>query len=105
MRVMRFRGDEGIMVIRTLILCFCILATSVNALPQENNSAPRKLDEFGDLPADDAMAHLDVFAVALSENPNSRGYIIGYNEPRILPGHFLRRVYGYWDYLQAVWLC
>ena len=87
------------MIFRAIILCLSVLALSVTAMPQENISAPRKFDTFGDLPADDAMAHLDNFALALSQNPSSTGYMIGYNEQQILPGHFLRRLYGYWDYL------
>ena len=84
---------------RAAILCLCVLALSVAVIPQENISAPGKFDTFGDLPADDAMAHLDNFALTLGQHPNSTGYIIGYNEQPILPGHFLRRLYGYQDYL------
>jgi hypothetical protein len=87
------------MIFRAIILCLSLLASSVVVMPQENISTSRKFDAFGDLPADDAMAHLDNFALALSQSPNSTGYIVGYNEQQFLPGRFLRRLYGYWDYL------
>lgn len=87
------------MIFRAFILCLCILVASAAVMPQGGTSAPRRFDAFGDLSADDAMAHLDNFALALSQNPNSTGYIIGYNAPSVLPGHYLRRLYGYLDYL------
>jgi hypothetical protein len=76
-----------------------MLISPVGVMPQENISASRKFDTFGDLIADDVMPRLDNFALALDQNPNSTGYIVGYNRQPILPGHFLRRLYGYWGYL------
>ncbi|PYS47708.1 MAG: hypothetical protein DMF68_15325 [Acidobacteria bacterium] len=49
--------------------------------------------------ADDEIARLDNFALALSKDANLRGYIVGYGEQRLPPGDFLRRIYGYLDYL------
>ena len=87
------------MIFRAIILCLCISASSVAVRPQENNPASRKFDAFGDLIGEDVRPHLDYFARALVKNPNSTGYIVGYNEQHTLPGRFLRRLYGYWHYL------
>src|SRR5687768_6998511 len=38
----------------------------------------RKVDEFGNINCEEEMAHLDVFAVQLNNEPGSTGYIIFY---------------------------
>jgi hypothetical protein len=102
--VMRFRGNEammGILHLREIAICVCILALSSSMMAQGQGitSTARKFDEFSDLRTDDEMARLDAFASELNKDPNLRGYIVGYSRSGVLPGHFLRRIYGYWDYL------
>jgi hypothetical protein len=65
----------------------------------DNIASAQKLDEFGNISADDEMAHLDLFAVALGKDPKARGHIIGYTEQSIPPGSYLMRIFGYRDYL------
>ncbi len=97
--VMRFRGNEGNMIFRAIVICLCLLASLAGVIPQQNISASRKFDEFGDLIADNEMVHLDAFALELNKNSNSTGYIVGYYEQHIPAGHFLRRIHGYRNYL------
>ncbi len=73
--------------------CFAQTSSTENAI------ADRKFDEYGDLPTDDESAHLDSFAVTIYKNPNLRGYIIGYAEPRMERGYYLRRIFGVGNYL------
>lgn len=101
---MRFRDDETIMRIlhlRAIAICICILALSSGLIAQGqgDTSTTRKFDELSDLRADDEMARLDVFASALNKDPNLRGYIVGYSRSGVLPGNFLRLIYGYRHYL------
>src|SRR5258705_13906745 len=49
--------------------------------------------------ADNEQGYLDLLAKALGDNSSSRGFLVGYREPDLPPGTFLRRVYGYRDYL------
>lgn len=58
-----------------------------------------KLDEFSDLRTSDAMAHLDIFAKRLSDEPDSRGSLVTYLPDGWRPGAFQRDIYGYHDYL------
>jgi Surface antigen variable number repeat len=58
-----------------------------------------KFDEFGNINADDTMAHLDLFAVQLNSNPSLQGFIIGHNWHNAGSGWLLREGYGYIDYL------
>jgi hypothetical protein len=58
-----------------------------------------KFDEFGNISADDGMAHLDLFAVELNSNPSLQGFIIGHNWHNAGSGWLLREGYGYIDYL------
>jgi hypothetical protein len=51
-------------------------ATCQSAVPAP--SAPRRADEFGEIARDDEKARLDNFAIELQNDPNARGYIIGY---------------------------
>lgn len=64
-----------------------------------SQTQPGKFDEFGNVSTDDAMAHLDRFAVELNSNPNLQGFIVGHNRSDSLTGWFLRQLYGYVDYL------
>lgn len=69
------------------------------SLAQPVGAQARKVDEFGNIRADDAMARLDHFAKVLADAPNARGYLIGYSRNRYPVGLFLRGLYGYRDYL------
>lgn len=85
------------------VLLACYLVTPVEfCLAQTNLSETYsvKLDEYGDLNTDDEAAHLDLFAEKLFKQPNLRGYIVTYDEPRMwLRGSYLRRIYGVGRYL------
>jgi hypothetical protein len=48
--------------------------------------APRKFDSYGAIACDDAMAHLDAFAIELQNEPNASGYVVIYPERNGLPG-------------------
>ena len=82
-----------------LLLLFVAVsgASALAQLPADPQS--QKLTEIGDTNADTEMAHLDLMAVALAKNPESRGYVIAYSDARTPPGSFLMRIYGYRDYL------
>jgi hypothetical protein len=83
------------------VLCLSIwlVVFAFVAQAQEIASTIGKFDEFGDMKADDELARLDNFALALSKDTNLQGYIVGYSEQGLLPGDFLRRIYGFLDYL------
>ena len=87
---MEFRGS---------IICLCILISLICVSGQEKSSEARKFDEIGRMIADSEMTRLDDFALELSKNPNSSGYIIGYDIPSEFSGYFLRKIYGYQEYL------
>jgi hypothetical protein len=72
------------------------------ALAQPVNAQAQKVAEFGNIRADDEMAYLDLMAKALTESQNARGYVIRYSERDFPVGLFLRGLYGYRDYLEAV---
>jgi hypothetical protein len=91
-------------VVRTLIKRFSLftlvaLALSVSFGQSTGTGTAMKLDEIGDTIADDEMAYLDRLARSLGQFPDLRGYIIGYGVERMPPGHILKRLYGYRDYL------
>src|SRR5438128_586994 len=86
------RERYNYMILRVLAICLCLLALTVGVMPQQNSSASRKFDEFGDMIADDEMPRLDNFALELGKHPNLTGYIIGHNGRHILIGSFLRRL-------------
>lgn len=60
-----------------------------------------KIDQFGNVNAENAMARLDRFALELQAHPESRGIIVASNTvARDYPrGTFLRLAYGYRNYL------
>ena len=60
-----------------------------------------KIDQFGLVNAEDAMARLDVFALELKAHPELRGIIVASNtiSHRTPRGKFLRLANGYRDYL------
>lgn len=62
----------------------------------------RKIDQFGTINAEDAMARLDRFAIELKSHPETRGVIVASNSISryaALRGQFLRLANGYRNYL------
>jgi len=88
----------GLLKSITAYLILVLLMLS-GAMAQPGSAQAQKVDEFGNIRADDAMARLDFFAKALAESPNARGYILGYSQKDFPVGLFLRGLYGYRDYL------
>jgi hypothetical protein len=89
------RGQPLIVTILSTILLFA--CTGIAAQDQNRG----KIDEFGVVNAEDAMARLDRFALELQNHPESRGIIvasrtISHSAPR---GTFLRLAHGYLNYL------
>lgn len=68
-----------------LLLAIAILLSS-NVYGQEANAIARKFDEFGDIQISDLKARLDNFAIALQQEPNTKGFIIVYRTRNDLPG-------------------
>jgi hypothetical protein len=88
-----------------LLLAIAILgfASSLITHAQENKSAPRKFDEFGDINLSELKARLDNFTIELQNNPESKGYIIVYRSRRDLPGlnsRLLNRTRNYLLYVR-----
>jgi hypothetical protein len=54
----------------------------------QDGSSPRKIDSFGAVACDDAMARLDLFADELRKAPDATGYIVVYPERGGLPGQY-----------------
>jgi hypothetical protein len=90
----RRRVNSGVM--RLSSLTFWILAIALAA--GAPGFAQTKFDSYGRLVTDDEAAHLDLFDVELN-HPNTRGYLIGYNDASVPRGVFLRRLYGDQAYL------
>jgi hypothetical protein len=90
-------------VMRLLMtLTFAILATVTFAANAPSIAAQTKFDSYGRLVTDDEAAHLDLFDEQLRNHPNTRGYLVGYNDPSVPPGVFLRRLYGDQQYLTEI---
>jgi hypothetical protein len=53
---------------------------------QLQNAEARKFDEFGDILSSDLKARLDNFAIQLSNEPTTKGFIVTYRTRRDLPG-------------------
>jgi len=88
-------GQPLIVTFLSTILLFA--CTGIAAQDQSRG----KIDQFGSVNAEDAMARLDRFAVELQSHPESRGIIVASNTishsaPR---GTFLRLAHGYRNYL------
>jgi len=71
----------------------------VCCLPAMGQNQATKLDEFPDLKADDAQAHLDIFAKRLLDEPHASGKIVAFYPDTWPPGFFLRHIHGHADYL------
>ena len=78
------------------LLC---LIFSVVAYAQVVSDRGVRIDHFGNISADDAMAHLDLFAAELRKDPKVIGALVGYRSESTLPGSHLRMLFGYRRYL------
>ena len=74
-------------------LILCVTTTAAQS------ATATKFDSYESLPTDDEAARLDAFYEALRQQPELRGYVIGYKEVSTAPGVFLRRLYGDQRYL------
>ncbi len=68
--------------------------TALVAQGQVVATMPRKVDSYGALGCDDAMARLDNFAILLQNEPHLQGYIVVYGERNGLLG----KVLSYMDF-------
>jgi hypothetical protein len=75
------------------------IAVAVIAFVVSAQAQARKLETIPFTNADGEEAYLDLLAKALGDNPSSRGVLIGYRRSDLSPGDFLRKVYGYQNYL------
>ena len=82
-------------LLTSIILIFALTPVVVCG----QTAAATKFDSYGRLTTDDEAAHLDLFEEQLRTHPELRGYLVGYNQPTIAPGVFLRRLYGDQRYL------
>jgi len=84
-------------ILSTILLFAC---TGIAAQDQNRG----KIDQFGNINAEDAMARLDRFALELQSHPESRGIIVASNTIRHSAprGTFLRLAHGYLNYLVRV---
>jgi hypothetical protein len=69
---------------RTYKLASClftilILYFSVSAQERRNDSDPRMIDSYGDIPCGDTQARLDMIRSVLREHPSTRVFLIGYS--------------------------
>lgn len=82
--------------------CLLFLATLPDyARAQESQIIGDPLDTYGDIDCELAEARLDNFAVSLSMNPDSKGYIVVYGG-RKLPGRTLPHLWWTKDYLSSI---
>jgi hypothetical protein len=77
----------GLQPIRSFVLktVATLLVFQVAAAQQPSGDQARKFDEFNSANWENAMAHLDGFALTLNNNPNELGVLIiygGQNHPR-----------------------
>ena len=66
-------------------LCLMFQLNAV-AWAQTSSATARKFDEFGDIQASDLIARLDNLAVNLSNEPNTKAFLVVYRTRRDLPG-------------------
>ncbi|HEV8140149.1 MAG TPA: hypothetical protein VGP81_10295 [Pyrinomonadaceae bacterium] len=73
---------------RLCLINFIVLVSlwMAPAQAQLQNAEARKFDEFGDIQSSDLKARLDNFAVQLSNEPTTKGFIVTYRSRRDLPG-------------------
>jgi hypothetical protein len=90
---------RSVVALTSLLVLFICGVTSTHA-----QTPSAKIDQFGNINAEDAMARLDRFAVELQSHPESRGIIVASRTIRHSPprGTFLRLAHGYLNYLVKV---
>jgi len=66
------------------LLTNCLTVTGV----EQFSDSARKIDSFGAIACDDAMARLDLFAHELGNDPEAFGYIVVYPQRGGLPGTY-----------------
>lgn len=74
--------------LKRFTLALCLILLVVERYPvycQQSPIAPRIVDTYGDINCEDAMARLDNFAITLSNERDTEGYIVVY-AGRNLPG-------------------
>lgn len=82
----------------SLLFLFQMVQPVRLASAQTENSAARKLDEFGDIQISDLKARLDYFASELQKKPDYKGFFLVYRSRRDLPGlsyRYAHRMKGY----------
>jgi hypothetical protein len=85
---------------RVILRLLAVLILAVNpAAVLAQTDATIKFDSYGRLTTDDEAARLDLFFDHLQTHPNVHGYLVGYNQPTIETGVFLRRLHGDAHYL------
>ena len=77
-----------------VVICLLLMLVSSSAVFTQT-----KFDEFGEIIADDAQAHLDIFAKELQKQENMTGVLRGFRRDSYLQGAHLRLLFGYFDYL------
>jgi hypothetical protein len=83
---------------KRIVLVLLILSALV-AGQSHSGAQAQKLETIPDTHADNEQAYLDLLATSLTNNPQSRAYLVAYSKQGMPPGHFLRRIYGYQNYL------
>ncbi|HUS10374.1 MAG TPA: hypothetical protein VMZ30_07895 [Pyrinomonadaceae bacterium] len=81
----------------TVLVLLILSAFAAGQSPHTSQS--QKLETIPDTYADNEQAYLDLLAEALRKSPQLLGYLVAYSKPGMPPGLFLRRIYGYQNYL------
>ena len=86
--------------ILTTILLLSLIYPAVYSQQQQPAAAGARLvDSFGEIPLSDLKARLDNFAIALQNDPSSKGFIVTYAAKHKFPGWPLRRAHNSLNYL------
>jgi hypothetical protein len=80
-------------------VCVLLILGAMVAGQSSSDVQSQRLEVMPDTYADNEQAYLDLLAAALTRNTASRGYLVAYTKPGLPPGTFLRRIYGYKNYL------
>lgn len=71
--------------------------------PEPAPTSIRKIDEYGNIRFGDEKARLDNMAIELRNDPEAKGYIVGYGGRRARVGEARRRIERARNYLVAAW--
>ncbi len=83
----------------TWLLLICLIFLPVVCKSQEHSTEARRIFGFYKTHADSELAYLDEFVDELGKSDRMQAYIIGYGSSNLLQGRFLRKIFGYRDYL------